>query len=101
MGSYGAKKVWNPLKKAYWTKGNLFPTEAEREKFKSEMKAFGDEIKTIQEDSRNKGRKIRRIGWTLTWMITLPLLLSVFLGIFGMIIGGIIFLIGVARIIKR
>jgi hypothetical protein len=84
-------KVWNPFSKAYWTKENLFGTAEERQKVKEAFAEIGKENK-----GEKVGKKVSSIGWKLTWMITIPILLTAFFGIIGMIIGAIIFLIGLA-----
>ena len=49
---------------------------------------------------KQAGEKMQRIGCALTLMITIPLILTIFLGPLGLVIGGIIFFIGLAGMFK-
>ncbi len=45
---------------------------------------------------RAAGEKMQRLGCMLTVLLTVPILLTLFLGIPGLIIGGLVFVLGLA-----
>ncbi|MDQ0254941.1 putative membrane protein [Evansella vedderi] len=95
------KKVWNPFKKAYWTKENLGIDKASLDKVKAEMKQAKEESASTQAKANDAGKKISGIGWKLTLMLTIPLILTVFFGVVGMVIGAIIFLLTLFSLFKK
>lgn len=95
------KKVYNPFKKAYWTKDNLLGTEEEREKLSQAMKDAKVAAAESKAKSDNVSKKLSGIGWKLTLMITVPLLLTIFLGVIGFVIGAVIFIITLVSMFKK
>ena len=82
-------KVWNPFKKAYWTKDNLIGTDQERQEFKEKW----EEATGKKDGSDGKvpiEKKLEKMGCLLTAVITVPLVGFAFFGIVGGIIGIII-----------
>ena|SRR5690625_702187 len=106
--SYRKELIWNPFKRGFWKWDNLLPPQ-ERKKFAEDMSELRAETAADMERIWGKGEKkkksvssrIMAIGWRLTWMITLPLLLTVFLGILGMVIGAIIFFVGLIGLFRK
>ena len=107
--SYRKDLIWNPFKRGFWKWDNLLPPQ-ERKQLREDLSRVRDEAmadidKTWGRDGKKKKKsvssRIMSIGWRLTWMITLPLLLTVFLGILGMIIGAIIFFIGLIGLFRK
>jgi hypothetical protein len=107
-------KIYNPFKKAFWSKGNLFATKEENayllgqakasfaeagaefkeanQYFKAGMSEVGKEYKKnmAKSKARKKGKGMTALGFKLLLGVTVPLLLTAFLGIFGLIIGLVI-----------
>lgn len=85
-------KVWNPLKKSYWTKENLRPDVAGAKAELAKLKEIDWSEKTeAQEKADALSKKIMRLGWKLMLGLTVPILLTVFLGVFGFIVGAVVF----------
>ena len=95
----GQKKVWNPLKKEYWTKENLF----NQEKLEEAKHAFREEkedqrpgSEKVADKLEKIGKKMQRTGCALTLLITFPIVGFIIFGLLGffigIILGGLIFL---------
>ena len=116
------KLVWNPFKKEYWRKDNLIPPEKREsirrdvEKMKADIKdskrqadeMFGkgsepgpEAVESRPSSTAEVEPKKKRTGWRLTWTIGVPLILTILFGIFGLVVGIVVFIIGIVGIMRK
>lgn len=60
----------------------------------------GEKLESAGTKLQDVSKKMNRIGNILILCVTIPILLTIFLGTKGLIIGGIVFLIGLGRAFK-
>ena len=60
----------------------------------------GEKLESAGTKLQDVSKKMNRIGNILILCVTIPILLTVFLGTTGLIIGGVVFLIGLGRAFK-
>jgi uncharacterized membrane protein len=60
----------------------------------------GEKLESAGTKLQDVSKKMNRIGNILILCVTIPILLTIFLGTTGLIIGGIVFLIGLGRAFK-
>jgi uncharacterized membrane protein len=60
----------------------------------------GKKLENAGAKMQDVGKKLNRIANILILCVTIPILLTVFLGTTGLIIGGVVFLIGLGRAFK-
>ncbi|MCE7791865.1 hypothetical protein K8O68_05455 [Salipaludibacillus sp. CUR1] len=90
--------VWNPFKRAFWTKENLFAGK-ELNNWKDIHQQWQHE-RQKQESEKNRlevaGRKIQRAGCALTFLLTFPIVGFALFGLMGLVtglmVGGILFI---------
>ena len=61
---------------------------------------IGEKLESAGTKLQDVSKKMNRIGNILILCVTIPILLTIFLGTTGLIIGGIVFLIGLGRAFK-
>ena len=66
----------------------------------------GDKVTENRLESAGKkmqdfGKKGQKLGGTLTVLITIPIILTIWLGVWGAVIGGLIFIIGLAGALSK
>lgn len=60
----------------------------------------GEKLESAGTKLQDVSKKMNRIGNILILCVTIPILLTIFLGTTGLIIGGVVFLIGLGRAFK-
>ena len=60
----------------------------------------GEKLESAGTKLQDVSKKMNRIGNILILCVTIPILLTIFLGTTGLIIGGIVFLIGLGKAFK-
>lgn len=66
----------------------------------NKLEDFGNKMKDASEKMKDTGKKMQKMGCLFTVLLTIPIALTIFLGIPGMVIGGIIFFVGLVSAFK-